>query len=313
VISATVFTLLAAVPRAGSGPLVAHLGTEAGAAAITRIRTAFRKRNPAYDLAYHQDATVIAPGDRTRVLFVQTGESSATVALEALPGKHPAFPPRSSELREGDVVVLRAHERLTSAAPLGLLAFTSPVTAPDELPTFVRPDFDPRITDTPGGCAEESDAYRRVLLTWEGRNGPYLYHALNAHRVRIRDSFTHYHPLEGGFDEFYLVQGAGPEGRLLTSVHTASICSPASVTAEMLPDLLHETRVTDGDLVYLPRGMIHRGLDDVLAQVITVPGFVPGAEIGVDHHLHAINQRLGLDGGAALPLHESGRENAVVK
>ena len=41
----------------------------------------------------------------------------------------------------------------------------------------------------------------------------------------------------------------------------------------------------------------------VLAQVITVPGFVPGAEIGVDEQLVRINERLGLTEERALPVH----------
>jgi len=47
--------------------------------------------------------------------------------------------------------------------------------------------------------------------------------------------------------------------------------------------------------------------------VITVPGFVPGAEIGLDHHLRAINERLGLVGAEALPLHAAGAERPIVR
>ena len=64
---------------------------------------------------------------------------------------------------------------------------------------------------------------------------------------------------------------------------------------------VHELRV--GDLVYLPRGTIHRGLGGVLAQVIAAPGFVPGMELGVDEDLRAINAALGLEEGDALPTH----------
>ena len=78
---------------------------------------------------------------------------------------------------------------------------------------MIRPDWDPNITDIPGGCATETNAYRRILLTWKQEVGQYLYHALNAHRVRIMDSFSHYHPVEGGFDEFYLVQMALPDAQ----------------------------------------------------------------------------------------------------
>ena len=47
--------------------------------------------------------------------------------------------------------------------------------------------------------------------------------------------------------------------------------------------------------------------------MITVPGFIPGSEIGVDHHLRAINERLGLRGERALPFNAEASEGPVVK
>ena len=131
--------------------------------------------------------------------------------------------------------------------------------------------------------------------------------------MRITDSFSHYHPLDGGFDEFYFVQMVQPEGRLIVSGRTEAIESPETVTAEEASSLLETHRLEVGDLVYIPRGVVHRGLGGVLAQVITVPGFRPGAEIGVDHHLRAINESLLLDGANALPYNEAASENATVK
>ena len=51
----------------------------------------------------------------------------------------------------------------------------------------------------------------------------------------------------------------------------------------------------------------------MLAQVITAPGFRPGAEIGIDHHLRAINESLGLEGDDALPYHAAGSEVPIVR
>jgi len=67
-----------------------------------------------------------------------------------------------------------------------------------------------------------------------------------------------------------------------------------------------------GDLVYLPRGVVHRGLGGVLAQVITVPGFIPGAEIGVDHHLRRINEQLELEGPTAIPYNREASRTAII-
>ena len=278
---------------------------QGGGQMLEPLRRAFRSRNSDYDLHWHPRLESRVAGERTEVVFIQTGEG--TLELSGALRK-----PERSEVAVGDIVVLRPGERLEVTGELGALRFDVPTPPSVELPAFIRPDWDPAITDTPGGCATETGAYRRVLLTWLGKNGPYLYHALNAHRVRIVDSFSHYHPVEGGFDELYLVQMAGPESRLIVSERLARIESPDLVAREEVGELLTEIPLRVGDLVLLPRGTMHRGLGGVLAQVITVPGFVPGAEIGVDHHLNAINQRFGLGPDEALPFHQAAAVSPVV-
>ncbi|NND06578.1 MAG: hypothetical protein HKN87_09375 [Saprospiraceae bacterium] len=214
----------------------------------------------------------------------------------------------------GDIVLLAPAVSLSTDSLIEYVIFESPALAPTDIPTFIRPDWDPNITDTPGGCATETNAYRRILLTWLGKVGPYNYKSLNAHRVRIMDSFTHFHPKEGGFDEFYLVQMALPDARIITSQHTDLITDPdATIDKDKVGGLLPETPLKVGDLLYLPRGIIHQGVGGVLAQVITVPRFVPNAEIGVDHHLRRINEQLALSGDEALPFNASSSQKAVVK
>lgn len=58
---------------------------------------------------------------------------------------------------------------------------------------------------------------------------------------------------------------------------------------------------------------MHRGLGGALVKVISVPGIVPRSEIGVDHHLWAINKQLGLTGARALPFHLVAARTQVVK
>ena len=263
---------------------------DASRSGLAELSEAFRSANPGYDLEFHGGATSLARSPAARVLFVQRGEARGT-----LDGQ-------DSDLTPGDVVLLRPGQELTCAPALDLLAFSLPGALPGELPGFVRPDWDPRITDQPGGCATETGAYRRILLTWLPATGPYQLHALNAHRVRIQDSFTHYHPRQGGFDELYLVQAVQPGARLLSSDDVAAI-EARDLGALAPAQLFDVTPLRTGDLVYLPRGTIHRGLGGVLAQVIAVPGFVPGTEIGVDEHLRALNARLALAGPDALPVH----------
>lgn len=289
---------------------VAHLGREGGDdEGFRRLREDFERRNPGYGLLWREDLDGYGPGEGHAVAFVQAGEAPAVVldaGGRAAAGAEPA-------LTVGDVVLLRPGARLAAEGRLAAVVYTVPEPFPAALPPFVRPDWDARITDTPGGCAEETGAYRRILLTWLESVGPYVYHALNCHRVRIEDSFSHYHPVDGGFDEFYLVQMTRPGAVLYTSDGTPRIEDPDAVTRAEAPRLFEKHVLEVGDLVYLPRGTVHRGLGGVLAQVITAPGFRPGAEIGVDHHLRAINERLGLTGAAALPYREASSAGAVIK
>jgi hypothetical protein len=278
-----------------ASPQVVHAAL-ADAEAMHALRTAFARSNPGYDLCYHTAVRELQPAASDRVIFVQG----------------PAE--RTAEPAVGDVLLLRAGERwqLGAAGALDLLAFQLPSPLPVDLPKIVRPDWDPLITDAPGGCATEGDAYRRILLTWRPEVGPYILHELNAHRVRIKDSFSHYHPLQGGFDEFYLVQQAPPGARLLTS-NKVPLIEARAVDRDQASSLLQSRELHVGDLVYLPRGTMHRGLGGALVQVISVPGFVPKSEIGVDHHLWAINKQLGLKGEAALPFHVTAARIKLVK
>lgn len=270
-----------------------RLGDEAG---FDALRASFARNNAGYDLQFHAGCRWLDASDRDRVVFVQGPADRATAPTV------------------GDALLVRAGERwrLDGDGEVDLVSFTLPEPLPAELPSIVRPDWDPMITDTPGGCATEGDAYRRILLTWKPEVGPYILRQLNAHRVRIKDSFSHYHPVDGGFDEFYLVQQAPKGARLLTSRAVEAIES-RKVDAEQAATLIESRELHVGDLIYLPRGTMHRGLGGALVQVISVPGFVPRSEIGVDHHLWAINKRLGLTGAAALPFHVVAARTQVVK
>ncbi len=283
------------------GIAIAHLanGNEEG---LSTVQTAFSQRNPGYTLDYIHNAKYLPAHDKNRVVFIQTGGGTVTLNYN-----------HSSKFSVGDIILLHEDASLSTDSLFSSLVFTVPHKIPSELPEFIRPDWDDKITDTPGGCATETNAYRRILLTWKEKVGPYLFHSINAHRVRIMDSFSHYHPVDGGFDEFYLVQMARPKSRIVTSNKVDLIENPDEVTKAQANELLHSTPLKVGDLVYLPRGVMHRGVDSVLVQVITVPGFIPGAEIGVDHHLRVINERLGLSSYDKLPYNSEASAKAVIK
>lgn len=268
---------------------------------LADLRSSFKSRNPGYDLDFYFQQKFLPSKDAYRLVFIQTGEGNVSIDE------------KSSEFSVGDIIYLDKGESLQSDSKLDALVFDVPDPLPTEVPQFIRPDWDPNITDVPGGCATERNAYRRILLTWKDEVGEYLYHALNAHRVRIMDSFTHYHPVDGGFDEFYLVQMVLPEARLITSTNVNLIEQPHKLDEADAENLLESTDLEVGDLVYIPRGIAHRGLGGVLTQVITVPGFIPGSEIGIDHHLKAINESLSLEGEDAIPYNKDASEQAVIK
>ncbi len=270
--------------------------------ALHQIQSSFTRNNPGYTLEFFRQTYSIRSRPEQRVLFVQKGGGTAILNKG-----------ERSKIAVGDIILLDAGVSMSVDSLVDVVAFTTPDPPSTDIPHFIRPDWDLNITDTPGGCATETNAYRRILLTWQGKVGKYLYKSLNAHRVRITDSFTHYHPLEGGFDEFYLVQMVQPEASIITGNHHDLIINPELVTRDMAPNLLKKTKLQVGDLVYLPRGVVHRGIDGVLAQVITVPGFIPGAELGVDHHLKKINERLQLTGKEALPYHVEAADTVMVK
>ncbi len=287
--AATAFFALTSTLIGCQGVTVAHLNASSNSA--DSIISHFESANPGYRLSWETGVSTLKVSQPS-VVFVQSGEGTAK-------GNR-----WTSPFGIGDLLRAPEDEKIILDPPADLLIFGLPAPLDPELPAIIRPDWDGKITDTPGGCAAEEDAYRRILLTWQASKGPYLSHQINAHRVRIRDSFTHYHPVNGGFDEFYLVQEAPPGARLIVGENLQDILEPSRLTKEEAKQLLKEIPLKKGDLVYLPRGVAHRGVGGAVVQVITVPGFVPGAEIPLDDAIRKINKQFELDPNEALPNHQ---------
>lgn len=220
-----------AAPPPAPAALVADLADGSGFAAA----------NPGYDVENVRGCHRLAPAAAARVAFVQ------------------GPPGRSTAPTVGDLLLLRPGEGWQLAVDgrhggdgagrgVDLVVFTVPVPLPPELPAQIRPDHDANIRDAPGGCADDPRAYRRIELTWSPEVGPYVLHGLNAHRVRIDDSFSHYHPRDGGFDELYLVQAAPPEARLITSTEVPAI-EARTVTRDQAKGLLQTRPLRRDQLV----------------------------------------------------------------
>lgn len=290
------------VPEVAPGILVARLD-EGSSAEFVTLAAEVASRNPGYRVDFLRHSQALPATDDLRLAFVQHGSSTIEIEGDAT---------TSSEVGEGDLVALRPLHAMRAVAPLDLVVFTVPTSTgplPFDVPPVLRPDHDPAIDDQRGGCATEDKPYRRLLLTWRPENGPYVFHGLNAHRVKIENSFTHYHPVEGGFDEFYLVQRGRPGAELITSARRESIESESLDPRS--EDWLFRHPLVRSELVYIPRGVVHRGIGGAVVMVITIPGFRPGAEIGVDHHLRAIAERNGAPD--AVPFHEEASKGPIVR
>ncbi|MEX2397929.1 MAG: hypothetical protein WD491_12910 [Balneolales bacterium] len=139
-------------------------GDEAG---LKSIREAFTARNPGYDLNYLKDIREVGPQAYTQVIFVQEieGVTDQEGLAQATITDHSGFQ-KESEAIVGDILILHPGEKMQADPEVGLLVFQVPEEPGVELPSFIRPDWDDNITDIPGGCATDIDAFRRILLTW---------------------------------------------------------------------------------------------------------------------------------------------------
>lgn len=296
-----------APPPLAPPAIVARLD-QPGAPGLEPLAESLAARNPGTAVSFVPKATQLPVSTGTRVAFVQRGEGGARVGT--------ATDVVEAPVRVGDVVSLRPGDHATFAPPMDLVVFEIAEPLAAAVPSVIRADFDPKLTDTPGGCATDPGAYRRLLLTWDAARGPYLNHGLNCHRVRIDDSFTHYHPVDGGWDELYLVQEA-PEGATLLVCRDTqrldreqlSSAGPRLDAAD-LDDLFEAIPLHAGSLVLIPRGLAHRGLGGAVVQVIAVPGFKPGYEVPLDRAIQRVNGRFALTGGRRLPLHAAGVDRA---
>lgn len=273
--------------------VLAHVSGEQRGEGVERLQSAFEARNPGYRVQVHMGSEPLDAVGHA-VTFVQ---SEGTVSIDGAD---------ALEVRVGDIVLQRPGHQYRFSAPMELVSFILPQDQELDagIPALVRPDFDPKLTDRPGGCATDPGAYRRLLLTWNPERGPYVHHGFNCHRVRIDDSFSHYHPVDGGFDEFYLVQEA-PEGAVLVVSRRTQDLLADRVERDDVAELLERLPLKAGQLIMIPRGVTHRGHGGAVIQVLAVPGFLPGKEIPMDDAIRRVNGRFALTGARALPVHDT--------
>ncbi len=188
----------------------------------------------------------------------------------------------------GDQLIACGKEEIPVRGQFRCLAMEKTDRTESHVSTVRRLDH---LLDTAGGCSFDFDPYRRLPLTWymdhPGQQGDGV-NFVNSHVVNIPQelSSTHFHPHRsqvGGFaqTEMYLVldptlHGLDSKGR-----------KPSILVFPDLTDLgrYEQHPLEPGDLVYIPPGVGHRGLD-VFVNVLTVPGFKPHNEIYIDQDIH---------------------------
>jgi hypothetical protein len=144
------------------------------------------------------------------------------------------------------------------------------------------------LRDTAGGCNSESDAFRRLTMTWhcntatadeaDGIN------TVNSHVVNIaaQTSRTHYHPA--------IPVGGGKPQHEIYFVLNPSVYSLNADGRQgylhVFPDISNLTvyqqiPLSPGAIVYIPPDTGHRAVD-AFVNVVTLPGFKPHNEIDLD-------------------------------
>jgi len=144
------------------------------------------------------------------------------------------------------------------------------------------------LKDLAGGCNISFDPFRRLPLTWyvKGitKDNPDGYNRVNSHIVNMAEEFsrTHFHPpkaIGGGKPQHELYLVLDPAEYNLKTYGRVSY-------AYFYPDLEDLSKyvkvyLKPGSIVYIPPGVCHRGMN-VLANVVTLPGFKPQNEWYID-------------------------------
>ncbi len=201
----------------------------------------------------------------------------------------------------GDQIVACGDEQIPVRGRFACMSIEKTDRSESHISTARRLRF---LKDTAGGCSFDFEPVRRLPLTWyvdyPGQKGDGV-NFVNAHVVNIPEelSSTHFHPvrpLNGGLPqtEMYLVLDPQDYGIVNKDRDPEILLFPD------LRDLRQYERhaLKRGDLVYIPPGVGHRGLD-VFVNVLTIPGFKPHNEIYIDQDI------LDRTGGGA-PYNENG-------
>jgi len=185
----------------------------------------------------------------------------------------------------GDQVVVRPSERVNVRGEIRYLWIEDLNKVDPHVSTTRRVRY---LKDLAGGCNIAFDPFRRLPLTWCVKgidsHNPDGLNRVNSHIVNMAEelSRTHFHPpaAAGGGrpqHELYMVLDQAGYG---LSTYGRRCCAYFFPNLEDLSEY-EEVNLSPGNIVYIPPGTAHRGVN-VLADVLTLPGFKPGNEWYID-------------------------------
>jgi len=195
-------------------------------------------------------------------------------------------------LGPGDQIVIKPYEKILVRGHMKYVWIEDLEGIPPRTSTFRRVEY---LKDLTGGCNIAFDPFRRLALTWNvkgiSKNNPDGYNRVNNHVVNMAEEFsrTHFHPSEaigGGKAQHELYLVLEPSDLNLRTYGRKSF-------AYFFPDLNDLSKYTKidlkpGNIVYIPPGTGHRAAN-VLAAVITLPGFKPRNEWYIDKRIKRLH------------------------
>jgi len=185
----------------------------------------------------------------------------------------------------GDQVVIRPRESVMARGDIRYLWIEDLNKIDPHVSTTRRVCY---LKDLAGGCNIAFDPFRRLPHTWCVKgidtHNPDGLNRVNSHVVNMAEelSRTHFHPpvAAGGGKpqhELYMVLDQAGYG---LSTYGRRSCAYFFPNLEGLSEY-EKVDLSPGNIVYIPPGTAHRGVN-ILADVLTLPGFKPGNEWYID-------------------------------
>ena len=247
------------------------------------LRRTLHELHPTHRLE-HQTFGNLRPSPKARVCIVTHGSGMVGIKRQSTR--------LFRSLGPGDLIFLQPGHELSTAAEIEGLVLSVPTPFPDALETLHTSS----ATPSPAEDTKEREGWTEeridILGGSAGVDHP-THPDVNVKRVHLAGAPTHYHPPAGGYDELVFILDAEAGAQVLWSDHREAIESRRIAIAEV-GKLFRSLPITKGDLLLVPRGVVHKPLGRSRSIVLALPGFLPEATVLLDEDLRAIALELGL-------------------